>query len=89
MLAVNNIFEAVSVAYDDGAEKVMPIFFNLGPLVTGLMILKKSSRQIIEQLLNLLCLPFVVALIIVDSVFRAVKKLADCLGVPPNFFHFG
>ena len=87
MLPIDDELLPVSVTDDDGADKVVTIVGDCLPLVTFFVTLKELLRQIFEKLDHLLRLPLVLALIVVDRVFRGSEQLSDRLRVSPNLFH--
>src|SRR6266702_8434946 len=66
LLAVDDELLPVFVADDDGTEEVVAVVLDSAALVPGLVAVKKLLREVIDQFGNLLALPAVLALVVVD-----------------------
>src|SRR5258708_6290602 len=77
LLAINNEFLTILVAYYDRAEKVVPIVRHCPSLVTCLVAVEKLGRQILQKFGNLLALPLIFSLVIVDRIFAVGEQLSD------------
>ena len=77
LLAVDDELLAVLVADDDRAEEVVAVVGHRAALVAFLVALQELGREVVDQLRDLLLLPLVLALVVVDRVLAAGEKLAD------------
>ena len=77
LLAVDDELLAVLVADDDRAEEVVAVLGDRAALVALLVAVQELAPQVVEQLRDLLLLPLVLALVVVDRVLAAGEQLAD------------
>ena len=77
LLAVDDELLAVLVADDDRAEEVVAVVGHGAALVAFLVALQELGGEVVDQLRDLLLLPLVLALVVVDRVLAAGKQLAD------------
>ena len=77
LLAVDDELHAVLVADDDRPEEVVAVVGHIGALVARLVALQELGRQVSHQLSDLLRLPLVLALVVVDGVLPASQQFAD------------
>src|SRR5690606_18909924 len=77
LLAVDDELLPLFVADDDGAEEVVAVVGNGAALVALLVALEELRREVGDQLGELLPLPLVLALVVVDRVLAAGEQLAD------------
>ena len=87
LLAIDDVVGALLLADDDGAEEVVRIILHLLPLVTGLVVLEELPAQVVKQLLDLLGLPLVLPLVVIDGVLHSLQEFADGLGFAEDFSH--
>ena len=65
----------------------MPVALDGGPVVTGLITLQELGRKVVDQFRDLLGLPLILTLVIVDRVLCAAQEHADVFGFTSDFLH--
>jgi hypothetical protein len=68
LLAINDIGFALTAAQDDRAEEVSVVLLDFMAFMVGLVVRREFGVQVIEQLFNVLLVPFVFTLILVDGI---------------------
>jgi hypothetical protein len=68
LLAINDIVFALTAAQDDRAEEVSVVLLDFMAFMVGLVVRREFGVQVIEQLFNVLLVPFVFTLILVDGI---------------------
>ncbi|MEA3160837.1 MAG: hypothetical protein QOD95_2385 [Gammaproteobacteria bacterium] len=87
MLAVDEVLLARFLADDYRAEKVVAIALDGCAFMVRFIVFEKFVREVRQKFCNLLFLPTVLALKVVDSVFRTSKKGSNILGVTRDLSH--
>lgn len=82
LLAVYDVADTFLLADDNGAEKIVRVVRDLAARVRGLIFLQKLVAQVVHKLANLLLLPLVFALVVINGVFHSLEQLADRLRFP-------
>ena len=86
LLAIDDEPLPVFLRHDDGAKEVLPILGHGPAFVMGLVVLEKARREILNQFSDLLRLPLVVTLIVVDPELLP-EQGSDRSVFAANFLH--
>ena len=74
LLAVDQVVLAAALADDDGAEEILSVAADCGRLVAGLVVAEELGLQVRQQLVDVLLLPLVLALVLVDGERLALQE---------------
>lgn len=87
LLAVHDVADTLLLADDDETEEVVRVVGDLAARVGWLVLLQELVAEVVKQLVDLLLVPLVLALVVVDRVLHALEQLADRLGLAEDLSH--
>jgi hypothetical protein len=87
LLPVDDELASVLVADDDRAEEVVAVVLDGAALVPRLVALGEFLGEVGDELVDLLALPTVFPLVVVDRELGTAEECPDALGVAPDFLH--
>ncbi|OPZ47637.1 MAG: hypothetical protein BWY92_01736 [Firmicutes bacterium ADurb.BinA052] len=75
MLPIYDVASSILVAYDYRAQEVVGVLFDSAPFMFGLIVLQELRRQVLDEFHDLLTLPLVLALVVVNRVLHSPEQL--------------
>lgn len=89
LLAIDQVVLPAPLAHDDRAEEVLPVVLHRRGVITRLVVAEELALEVREQLLDVLLLPLVLALVLVDGERLALQQLLHVAVVRGNGAHAG